>query len=69
MTSPGVGAPNVEFEKTGLAGGGGGLLSTIVSDTEAVATDQPPAEGEMPEIPEYAKKLMKKFGVDPESLK
>lgn len=67
MATPGLDAPNVVFEKTG--GVASGLLGKIVADTEAVATDQPPAEGEMPEIPQYAKDIMKKFGVDPESLK
>lgn len=61
--TPGIGEPSVAAPAAGLFSGTG-LLSTMVSDTEAVQSTEPLAEGEMPEIPEYAKKFMQKFGVD-----
>jgi hypothetical protein len=73
--NPGVGEPSAipsgQGLLTGVTVGGtglGGLLGGIVADTEAVQSTEPPAEGEMPEIPEYAKKLMQKFGVDTEQF-
>lgn len=69
VANPGVGAASVAPKPTGgLFGGATGALATMKADTEAASSTTPPADGEMPEIPDYAKKLMKKFGVDPDSL-
>jgi hypothetical protein len=70
MATPGLKSASAVPQATGgLFGGVGGAIATMQADTEAASSTTPPAEGDMPEIPEYAKKLMKKFGVDPESLK
>ncbi|MEO5919519.1 MAG: hypothetical protein ABIQ01_00105, partial [Pseudolysinimonas sp.] len=66
MASPGVGEPPFELPRGhNLFGGASGSMSMGGADADSPAGT---AEGD-PEIPEYAKKLMKKFGVDPDSLK
>jgi hypothetical protein len=67
MADPGVGQPPADMpEGTGMASGKESAVSTMGSSSADAPWNPDEAEAE---IPDYAKNLMKKFGVDPESLK
>ena len=60
---PGVGRPSVVPKaKGGLMGAATGMFEKMQSDSAAVSQTEP-------EIPDYAKGFMKKFGVDPDNFK
>lgn len=68
MAEPGVGRESTLPKPTGgLIGAVGGFFATMQSDSDKVAASEATAAGE-PEIPDYAKGFLKKFGVDPENF-
>ena len=63
MADPGVGKPTASPKaKGGLFGAVSGFIEKAEADSAAVSQTEP-------EIPDYAKGFMKKFGVDPDNFK
>jgi hypothetical protein len=63
MADPGLGKPAASPKaQGGLMGAIGGFFEKAQSDSAAVSQTEP-------EIPDYAKGFMKKFGVDPDNFK
>jgi hypothetical protein len=63
MADPGVGKPSATPKaEGGLMGALGGFFGKVQDDSAAVSQTEP-------EIPDYAKGFMKKFGVDPDNFK
>lgn len=62
LADPGIGRPSVTPKSTGgLMGALGGVFGRMQADSDAVSQTEP-------EIPDYAKGFMKKFGVDPDNF-
>jgi hypothetical protein len=70
MARPGVGEPSQALGSgIGLFGGGASDSTSMGGAGADGGAGTEGGAGAEPEIPDYAKKLMKKFGVDPDSLK